>query len=143
MKKRCLVLISIGLCFTCCSTAPEMRIIQDTFSIDEQFDRVWPAIIEVFAERKLSIATIEKDSGIIVSEWIVLSDDLFHYADCGKGSPFPLDVIEVKFNIFLKSITINSSEIKINALFKTGKKECVSTGLFERDMYDLINAKTN
>ena len=56
-----------------CARGPKPRQIIDTFHINKPYDLVWTSIIEIFAEGNLPIMTLEKDSGIIVSEWIGLS----------------------------------------------------------------------
>ena len=66
---------------------------------------VWSSIINLFAENNWTITTLEKESGIIVSDWIHFpkfeAEDL---ADCGRPnwSSFPKGR-SLRFNLYLKT----------------------------------------
>lgn len=105
--------------------------------------------MEFFAERNLSIKTIEKDSGIIYAEPAIFNDN---YADCGSfGAYKATDDVEgiVRLNVFVRTtnsgqtkVTVNTSfnDIFYNDPFIYGRKkvECQSTGVLEKEILDFV-----
>jgi transcription elongation factor Elf1 len=95
---------------------------------------------------------MEKASGLITTDWISFKGqkDETGYCACGKAR-FPLSEIDRhgKFNVYIKKISENSCEIKVNAVFEkiaaygdvVEKTPCFSTGKLEADIYKLIIEK--
>jgi hypothetical protein len=135
-----------------CATAPVPRQIVNSFQIDKPFDLVWSAVIETFAELQLPIMNMEKDSGLIVTDWIELvGQDNSGYCDCG-GLGINIEVNRVgKFNVFVKKASGDSCEIKINTSYQqtikfgdlVSKRNCISTGKLEKEFFDLVSSKTS
>jgi hypothetical protein len=130
------------------------RQIQNSFPIDKPFDLVWQAVIETFAKLNLPILNMEKASGLITTDWISVKnqEDGTGYCDCGKKGPLFIEQEwRVKFNVFVKRIAGESSEMQVNAVFEelsiglegtiVGTSSCVSTGKFEKEIYDRVVAK--
>lgn len=155
MKTKIFIMGLICLFFISCATAPAPRMIVDTFLIEKHFDLVWQAVIESFAELQLPIQNMEKASGLITTDWIDFTGQKnTDYCDCG-GLGANLEFSRTgKFNVFVKKISENSYEIKVNCMyqqthqFPPGKKrqskvrrKCVSTGKLESDMFNLIKSK--
>jgi len=151
MKKSLVIVLLFCFGLSSCGYAPAPRQIVSSFPIDKPFDTVWSAVIEVFAELQLPIQTLEKDSGLIVSDWIsLIGQDNNGYCDCGKL--VMLDEVERvgKFNVFVKKTSENSCEIKINSQFQQSyvdldhiiyKRNCVSTGKLEAEIYNMVKEK--
>ena len=153
MKK---VLMILGVCFFfySCATAPLPRMIQDSFPIDKSYDEVWAAIIETFSEMHFPINIMEKDSGLITTEWFSFSGQSNEgWCDCG-GLGMNIEVNrQVRFNVFVKKTSENSCNLKVNCLFEQVyyfsldegrsllKRPCVSTGLYEREMFEVVKEK--
>jgi len=149
MKSKILVWGSILFIFWSCATAPVPQQIVNSFKIDRAFDSVWVAVIETFSDLQLPILNMEKDSGLIVTDWIDFKgQDNNGYCDCGKLTWKKEETREGKFNIFVKKITEASCEIKINTMYRQiiinygDKRDCVSTGKLEKEFYDLVLGKT-
>ena len=151
MKYRVLCAVAVCLAFGACMTvAPKPRQIQSSFPMDKPFDTVWTAVIETFAEMNLPILNMEKVSGLITTDWIRLDDP--EASDCGTMDLFSHEEgRRVKFNIFVKTAG-DACELKVNAMFDLlfsvyGNKmvqttSCVSTGKFEKEIYNRVIAKT-
>lgn len=152
MRIKILVLGLICLFFYGCATAPVPRQIVNTFPIEKPFDDVWQAVIESFAELQLPIENMEKDSGLITTDWIDFTGQKnTDYCDCG-GLGMNIEVNRVgKFNVFVKKTSGDSCEIQINCMYQqtirdalseiTTKRKCVSTGNLEAEMFNLIKSK--
>lgn len=137
------------LCFTLasCITPPKPRQIQNSFQIDKPFDAVWTAVIEVFAELSLPIMNMEKVSGLIVTDWIGLTNPAaYSYMDCGNVSTmFSQLQRRGKFNVFVKKIGESNCEMKINSIFEATNGPqtfpCVSKGGLEAEVYKRVTEK--
>jgi len=136
-------------------TPPIPQDIENSKTFSSSFDKVWTATVQTFAELNLDIATIEKDSGIIVSNYFLISNEerYIHkakneYCDCGTAELLTEHYRKVKFNVFLKELAGESIEVRVNAVFEnrtsrpTGGLDsvnsCVSTGKFESEIFKLI-----
>lgn len=78
---RCSLFLSV---FLSCATAPPPRQIQNSWQIDQPFDDVWQAVIEVLPEMQLAIAQTEKESGLITTNPIDLTTGDRTYCDWGN-----------------------------------------------------------
>lgn len=147
MRKRIFWVGVICLILAACRPALVPPEIQNSFPIEQPFDKVWQAVIETFAEMNLPIMNMEKVSGFIATDWIVF-DEGTGYCLCGDPD-FIVDRLG-KFNVYVKKIGDNSCEIKVYSIFEstasypleTRKQPCFSTGKLERDIYDLVITKT-
>lgn len=150
MKYRVFGVVVVCLALASCASAPVARQIQNSFPVDKPFDAAWTAVIETFAELNLPILNMEKASGLITTDWISLNDP--QMSDCGKvGALNTEHGRRVRFNVFVKKTSEVASEMKVNAMFEGLVKyygsegistiSCVSTGKFERQIYDLVTAK--
>lgn len=155
-------IFGIGLaCFflISCMELPQPKIIVNSFTIEKPFDSVWQAVIETFAELNLPILNIEKDSGLITTDWIdFIRKENMDYFDCGKLGMNIEKSRSGRFNVFVKRLGDNSCEIKINCTYQqeyyfpdllgTGKeytdtRQCISTGKLEAEMFRLIEEKAS
>lgn len=132
---------------------PVPRQIIMAFPIEAPFDLVWQAVIESFAEIQFPIMSIEKDSGLITTDWIDFTGQKnTDYCDCGKhvfglaeGSR------SGRFNVFVKKTSSSSCEVKVNCMYQQTlvklngnfykNKTCVSTGNLEAKIFELIKSK--
>jgi len=121
--------------------------LQDTFTINADFNKTWTAIIETFAELNFPILNMDKASGLIATDWMTV--DASHY-ECGSpGLTTAERGYHGKFNVFLKKTADGLSEIRVNCLYEMiiyytnglRKYPCVSTGKLESDMFELIKSK--
>ena len=157
MKIKILVLGLICLFIYGCATAPAPRQIVKAFPIEASFDEVWQAVIESFAEMNLPIANMEKDSGLITTDWIdfPLGKAGKEICDCG-GLGMNIETRRAgRFNVFVKRGSMDSCEIQVNCIYEqtyesvslTGdpvpsyKRACVSTGKLEADICAMVKSK--
>lgn len=150
MKPKLFVFVIFSFLLVSCASGPAPRTIINSFTIDGDYDAVWSAVIETFADLQLPIDNMEKDSGLITTDWIDFTGQTNEgYCDCG-GLGINIEVNRKgKFNVFVKKITENSFEMKVNCMFEQVyrfgdtiyKRNCVSTGNLEADMYNLVIEK--
>ncbi|MCP4545939.1 MAG: outer membrane protein assembly factor BamC [bacterium] len=142
----CLLMVVLVLS---CATAPKIRTIVNSFEFTEDFDSVWSAVVETFAEMNFPIDNLEKDSGIITTDWISFNGTSNSgYCDCGGLGLAIEQSRRGKFNVFVRT-TDAGVTVKVNCVFSqvatlmdsSMNRDCVSTGHLEAKMDNLIRSK--
>ncbi len=145
--------ILLGLLLSSCSTykAAKTYTFDKTQVYSQDFDQVWSGIIEWFAEKNIPIRTIEKASGLIVTEYgLRVSDDI---CDCGQNGTYQkVKERTASFNVFVRKVeagtrvTITlfcSSKLSTSDLYGSGPAsisdvDCNSTGMIELELFDAL-----
>ena len=156
MRIKILFLGLICLMVYGCATAPAPRQIVKAFTIESSLDDVWIAVIDTFAEMNLPIANMEKDSGLITTDWEIYPRGKAGnvYCDCG-GLGLNVEIERRgRFNVFVKRLTENSCELKVNCIYNRTiqpafakgsdgitSRNCISTGKLEAMMFEIVKSK--
>lgn len=128
-----------------CATSPRPRTIVKDFDMEVEFDEVWPAVIETLAELNIPIDNLEKDSGLITTDWLGFGAS---YCDCGDPGITSQAQPTGKFNVFVKRAP-HGVTVTVNARYKTirtfldesSEIHCVSTGKLEETIEVSIASK--
>lgn len=94
------------------------------------FDATWRAILQSFSELDLPISTVEKESGIVATDWILVAD-----ADDRMDCPDDARQPEMRFNVLVEEVsggtrmTITSGARALNQ--DGALRRCVSSGELE------------
>lgn len=105
--------------------------------IGTSFGRAWDAVIDAFADRGISVETLDRSSGLIVpaGRTYVAKQyaDAIKYADCGyamKAQPYAPS--SVKYNVVVRGDS-SASTVQVRAFYESTLSpfHCVSTGLYE------------
>lgn len=149
---RLAALVAVPVLLVSCA-GPKIYQFENSWETQATFDDAWSATVQVFAERQWSIQTLEKDSGIIVSEWLGIERDK-SYCDCGSSGLSVVRGREVKFNVFINNdgdpprITINA-KFREHRMFdyQTYTVACNSKGAVEQlvsnHIFEKIRAKNS
>ncbi|MDE2737468.1 MAG: hypothetical protein OXI72_23960 [Gemmatimonadota bacterium] len=116
--------------FAGCASPPQQYDFKKDFLLpDVDQDAAWSAIVGLFAEKNWTITTMEKDSGIIVSDWLGLTDkDGKQFADCGTTKWFvAAKGRTAKFNLFLHKPE-QGLQLVINTNFRELREEITAEG---------------
>lgn len=125
-----------------CVTAPMQHQFDKTHSFEESKDVLWERAVSFFAERNLSIKTIEKVSGIIAAERSITapSAGIEGFADCGS-SPLEIPVAQtIDLNLFVRSLPNGKTTATVNTNFTETRRfgngppstvSCTRTGKLE------------
>lgn len=115
--------------------------------IRASFGRTWDAVIDLFSEQNISIATIERASGIIVATPGYLRgsiEETLSYADCGRIGPEPYSATRVGYNIRVKGDSSRST-LRVNAVFQSvvlkDTYECTTKNVWENRIAAQIQRK--
>jgi hypothetical protein len=138
--------LSLGLA-ACMPTPPAAPAPRAATDVAASFGRTWDATIDAFAERGISIETLDRSSGLIVpaGRTYVPGDKIeaLKYADCGtnflKDAIMPLSV---KYNVVVRGDSARST-VLVRAFYRgeSGTISCSSKGLFETTAEANIKAK--
>src|SRR5216683_1655699 len=86
---RALRLSSLLLAVVACAHGPTTQVTpRDATVVNASFERTWSAVIDVFAERNIPIATIDKTSGLIATRPAAVAapqDTVRTWVDCGNA----------------------------------------------------------
>ncbi len=106
------------------------------------YDATWQAVLQSFAELDLPIATIERESGLVATDWILVSE-----SDDRMDCPDDARQAEMRFNVLLEEagsgtrMTITSGA---RALTDDGVlQRCASTGVLERAIQRRVSRKVS
>jgi hypothetical protein len=153
MKKLFSVAVVVCLGIVACTVPPKPRIIVNSWVIEKPFDSVWTSVIESFAELNLPILNMEKASGLITTDWMLIDKK---YMDCGtigldKVSAMPAGKdYKCRFNVMVKKVSDTSAEMKVNGIYRLDVREnygngttfqCVSTGALEAEIYTRVSER--
>ena len=170
---KCTLVVSAFVFVGCLKTMPEWNPVyvppppnkvKNTAEIMAPYDAVWKAVVRVYADRNISIKTIEKVSGLVASEDMRLPmNEFLEYMNPGKytvNEPYhirPTGQI-LRTNLFVEKMGSNKTLVRINLkgtveweasvqpypYYKKpefGVTECQSTGKLEADMFKEIQAR--
>ncbi|MHC1726540.1 MAG: hypothetical protein AB9866_11100 [Syntrophobacteraceae bacterium] len=161
MRDRCLQ-IAIFLfipffIFGCVPAPPAHYSIEPSKTYHAGFDDVWSAIIEVFAEKNISIKSLEKQSGIIAADdsriavTPAFGKTETEFCDCGDPGAFlHFSEVRVRFNVFVRILGPNECSVRINSSFEAMKRygydvvgwdPCVSKGTLESRFFTALEGK--
>jgi len=113
-------------------------------SVNAGFDRTWNAVIDVFAEQNIPIATMEKASGFIVADAQFVGGDAKDaeaWADCGTTYGVPNPATAAKYNVLVRSVDDHTSTVKVTAAWAGGTYKCVTKGVWETDFEKSIKSR--
>lgn len=113
-----------------------------TIEVDGTYDEAWRAVIETFAELELPIATLEKESGLIATDWILLAPP-DQFMACGQ----PVRNQEARYNVFLRASGDDDPEMTITSSYRAVAREgaeegalvrCASTERMEEEIQERV-----
>ena len=147
--------IVAGCCTATQGAAPSKTAIQDTVLYAAPFDKVWGAVVATLAEEEYPIGAIDKSSGLITTQQVVLLELVraVAYADSYVVVPIglfgmsdPPFRLRVMLNVFASSQDSGSTRVRVTAHFegwkdREGWNAYRSKGLLEKRLLDAVRAK--
>ena len=154
---RCVVVCVATLFLLGCAVAPPKEFqVNPVVTIPGDFDAVWPAVVEYFATTNLPIKTIEKDSGLIVTEWFDASEkpgwgkEDKTLCDCGLAPKIvALQWNRGKFSVFVKQTSAGEIALRVTCAYQQLRTfldeyrvvNCNSTGYVESQLHQYVMAR--
>ncbi len=137
----CLVVVMVALA-AASATAPKPHDVERSGLIHAPLDATWKAIIVLFGERGWPIATIDRSSGIIATDWLRMPDEV---ADCGSAPLATTVGTKGRFNIIAMAVA-GGTQLTVNTTFQRVREfdghvrvvDCVSLGTVEQSVISRV-----
>jgi hypothetical protein len=117
---------------------------RDATQVNASMGRTWDAVIDLFAARNIPIRTIERVSGIIVTEQLSVGPERRSWADCGRVANDTMRPNWGSYNVLVRGDS-SSSSVKVNARWTyTGDKQvydCSTTHLWEQALESDVKSR--
>lgn len=101
---RVVAVLAAAVASAASATAPGKHTVKEAASVSADVDQTWIAVIDVFAEHNWPIQTVDKASGLIVTDWIRVdrpeADDA---ADCGSAPLRDNFGADVRFSVRVRA----------------------------------------
>lgn len=142
-----MLIVLMALVMGCGSRKPVSFDFNTLNTYDATFDETWEAAISIFAGSNIPIKTLEKDSGIIVSDPLGASASFYR---CKTGFLETIRNPQGTFNVFVRKVSDGKTSVQINSIYKgqswvgnnyLGWKNCQSTGELERTIFQKLLAR--
>ena len=146
MRSILICVIAAALCS--CYAAPKPETFEKSRISSRSFDDVWRAAIAVVTEEEWPIQVIEKESGIITTDFVIMGGNVHEDIDCGKsmyGTEIRLiaDRVRCKLSIHITRVG-ESTQLRLNThieAYYEGWQNCNSTGAIEAQIFEMIDAE--
>ncbi len=146
----CLLVVAVAGC----ASAPPTYEFNPVVNIEGTFDVVWASVVEYFAIGNLPIKTIEKDSGLIVSDWMDagepgLGKEDKTFCNCGGAGLNTQHWTRGKFSVFVKKVESGKMDLRVTCTYQQRRSfsdsystvNCNSTGALENQLHAYVEAK--
>ena len=125
-----------------CVVPAKRHNITTSWTTPTEFDKLWANTIEMFGNINIPIEVFEKDSGIIVSDWFLLSKEDGADIDCGTLASTAYEIkVLAKLTVMIRGTELGGRKVTVNGQYKQPKESypaCFSKGKFERKIYNFI-----
>lgn len=145
---------------------PVARVIEKERIIYKPFDAVWQSAIEYFATHNTPIKNLDKNSGLISTEYSLSLDEATSFMECGvKNSeswPYKTELANQSgnFNVIIKKIDDTKTKVNVNVFYGTtvnkynyvgwftnkwilqssNRVTCTTTGILEQQVLNYMAA---
>jgi hypothetical protein len=107
--------------------------------------RTWDAVIDLFADRNIPIATMERVSGFIATQTLSVGREGTEWADCGSFKSTPIVPDHVVYNVRVLGDS-SQSTVRVTTRWTQGSKselpsDCPSKGVWETDFEKAVKAR--
>jgi len=137
-----LVLLSAG-----CGTyqPPPRPAPREASHVDASLGATWDAVIDLFATRNIPIRTIERASGLIVTDPLRVGEEGTAWANCGVFNGRVLPPTRATYNVLVRGdsaeATVRTTVLWIRTREKDEPLECTSTYIWERGLEMEVKAR--
>lgn len=135
---RVMLVIACVVAAAASASAPQSRKVNTTASVTAPYEQTWEAVIDLFSERNWAIQNMDRDSGLITTDWMSLGSEAKTFADCGGSGLATVRETAVRFNVRVKPADDETS-VAVNATFRQQRVfdnnsfivDCTSMGAVE------------
>lgn len=129
-----------------CTRLPAPETFNKAMGFPNSYDETWTAIIDVISDSEWPIEAMEKQSGLISTDF-ALTGVSAGYHSCRSGGQITVDQTRIKLNVFVKQLSEKKINVRINAHVEgfintmAGKtwENCNSSGQLERELFEKVS----
>jgi hypothetical protein len=137
------VLVLLAACGSYRPPAPPSP--RDATEVAASVGRTWDAVIDLFAARNIPIRTIERSSGIIATEPLIVGPEGRDWADCGTEQSGRLRPNTAIYNVLVRgdsgSATVRAT-VRWSRILAPGQGvQCSTTDVWERSLESGVKAR--
>jgi len=151
--KNIFFVLSVFSLLSGCATTPTIpnEPIQDTIIIDKSYNTVWKAVINVVTEFKDPIKVVEKDSGLITTDFVIYANGFLAENDIKRLCYLPKIMLsdwvigKYFYTINISKIDESKTQIKIITHLESFEKRmtgkwylCESRGVIENNIFNKL-----
>jgi hypothetical protein len=134
------------------ASSPRRHRVQPSVTIKESYEDTWAGLIETFAAKGWAIGHMNKESGLITTDWIELGDEAERYADCGRAPLGSRVTTQARFNVIVKQRE-RGSFVSVTSAFRqlrssgdpsaVAEVACASRGSVELTIHNEVAARAS
>ena len=140
--------LGFGLLLVACSTkyaSPVPPTPREATGVSASAGHTWDAVIEQFAARNIPIRTIERVSGLIVTDELSVGGEGASWADCGRTAGLQGPPTHATYNVLVRGDS-STSTVKVTVrwslyLSPAGNVECFTTNEWEQAFEGEVKAR--
>ena len=110
---------------------------REASQVSASMGETWDAVIDLFAMRNIPIRTIERASGLIGTDPLLVGDEGKHWADCGARNGQVRGPNQATYNVRVRGDS-NQATVRATVLWtrvtQDQSVECTSTYVWEREL---------
>jgi hypothetical protein len=117
---------------------------RDATNVMASFGRTWDATLNEFADRNIPIRTIDRASGLVLTEQLMASSDTKQFADCGRRGAEELPATQALYNVLVHGDSQRATvKITMQWTYVSAKvsRECSTLHRWERQTEDEIRQR--
>jgi hypothetical protein len=148
MWKRLVIICGVGLTVAACvpPQEPEVAAKPADLSIAAPFDRTWNAVVEHFAMNSIPIRTLDRSSGLIVTDDMRVPGkptEQARWAVCSTGFGMKFGPTVGSYNVLIRGDS-SKATVRVTARWEdTGRPAnvCQTTGVYEGNLAAAIRQR--
>lgn len=117
---------------------------RDASRVSASMGQTWDAVIDLFATRNIPIRTIERASGLIVTDALRVGEEGTAYANCGTMGGKVLTADRATYNVLVRGDSTEAT-VRTTVLWSRAEEpsaaECASTYIWERALETDVKAR--
>jgi hypothetical protein len=118
---------------------------RDASHVDASMGATWDAVIDLFATRNIPIRTIERASGLIVTDPLRVGEEGSAWANCGVLNGRVLGPTRATYNVLVRgdsaAATVRTTVLWIRTHENDEPVECTSSYIWERGLETDVKAR--
>jgi hypothetical protein len=137
--------LAASMVYGCAVASPPKSVApaREPTAVRAPFAKTWDAVIDVFADQNIPIATIDRSSGLIATSRLAVPRSGHTWADCGVSSfGDPAGPNAAIYNVLVRGDSIRTTvKVTVSWALEGSPFDCVTKGTWESQTEERVAAK--